>query len=48
LNVYETILQQGTQVSLLPQMQTRQELYDVLDYFHYEEQLNQASGDGYE
>ena len=46
LNVYETILQQGTQVSLLPQMQTRQELYDVLDYFHYEEQLNQSSGDG--
>jgi methylisocitrate lyase len=32
----DTLLQQGTQTSILKQMQTRQELYDLLDYQGYE------------
>ena len=32
----DTLLQQGTQASILKQMQTRQELYDLLDYQGYE------------
>lgn len=48
LNVFKTILQEGSQASLIPQMQNRQELYQVLDYLQYEEQLNQSQGDSYE
>jgi methylisocitrate lyase len=44
-HVYETILREGSQASLIGEMQTRQELYDVLDYYRYEEQLNQSFGD---
>lgn len=40
LNVYETILQAGSQESLLDTMQTRDELYDVLNYHDYERQLD--------
>jgi methylisocitrate lyase len=40
LNVYETILQTGTQESLLDTMQTRDELYDVLNYHDYERRLD--------
>ncbi len=40
LNVYQTILQQGTQASLLDQMQTREDLYDVLGYRAYEQRLD--------
>jgi methylisocitrate lyase len=40
LQVYETILQSGTQRSLLDSMQTREELYAVLDYHAYEERLD--------
>jgi methylisocitrate lyase len=39
-NVYETILESGTQRSLLDAMQTREELYDVLDYHAYESRLD--------
>jgi methylisocitrate lyase len=40
LRVYETILQSGTQRSLLDSMQTREELYEVLDYHAYEKRLD--------
>lgn len=38
--VYRTIRQEGTQVGVLPQMQTRTELYEVLDYHAYEQKLD--------
>ena len=46
--VYETIRQQGTQRSLIEAMQTREELYAVLDYYAYERKLDElfASEDG--
>jgi len=40
LSVYETILKAGTQKSLLDSMQTRDELYAVLDYHAYESRLD--------
>jgi methylisocitrate lyase len=39
--VYETIRTQGTQQDLIGQMQTRAELYDVLDYHSFEDKLDQ-------
>lgn len=41
LKVYEAILQQGTQQSVLPLMQTREELYRYLRYEHYEKEIDQ-------
>ena len=38
--VYETLRTQGDQQSLLPAMQTRDTLYDVLDYHTFEKQLD--------
>lgn len=38
--VFRTLREQGTQKSLLPQMQTREELYDILDYHQYEHTLD--------
>lgn len=38
--VYETIRRQGSQQSVTGQMQTRQELYEVLDYHAYEQKLD--------
>ena len=40
MKVYDTIRQQGTQASLLSEMQTREQLYDVLDYHAYEQTLD--------
>jgi methylisocitrate lyase len=40
LTVYETVRKAGTQQDLLPGMQTRAELYDVLGYHAYEEKLD--------
>ncbi|MDA8194875.1 MAG: methylisocitrate lyase [Thermaerobacter sp.] len=34
--LYQTIWTEGTQVALLPEMQTRQELYELLRYWDYE------------
>lgn len=45
LLTYETILQQGTQSSLLEHMQTRNDLYDVLGYHQYEQTLDQLMED---
>lgn len=38
---YETIRAQGTQTALLEHMQTREELYDVLGYYRFENELDQ-------
>ena len=38
--VYETILKEGTQENLLDIMQTRDELYESLDYLNFEENLD--------
>ncbi|MBP6918617.1 MAG: methylisocitrate lyase [Legionellaceae bacterium] len=40
IEVYQTILQEGTQAKLIPTMQTRDDLYDVLGYRAYEERLD--------
>ena len=39
--VYQTIRAEGSQKSVLPLMQTRAELYDVLNYYAYEDKLDQ-------
>ncbi|MFQ5659790.1 MAG: methylisocitrate lyase [Gammaproteobacteria bacterium] len=39
--VYTTILQQGTQRTVIDKMQTRSELYDVLGYYGYEKKLDE-------
>ena len=44
LAVYETIRRDGTQKAALPRMQTREELYRVLDYHAYEEKLDRLFG----
>lgn len=41
LNVYEHILQDGTQQKVIDAMQTRMELYDFLDYHRYEQKLDE-------
>jgi len=38
--VYRTLREDGHQHELIGQMQTREELYDILDYHHYEQQLD--------
>jgi methylisocitrate lyase len=50
LNFYETVRRDGTQKAAVPTMQTREELYDYLDYHAYERKLdelfaNAKSGD---
>jgi len=40
-NVYETLRREGHQQNLLPSLQTRAELYEVLNYYAYEEKLDQ-------
>jgi len=41
LAVYETLRRTGTQKDLLATMQTRDELYDYLDYHAYEKKLDE-------
>jgi methylisocitrate lyase len=41
LNVYEHILQDGSQQQVVDAMQTRMELYDFLDYHRYEKKLDE-------
>ena len=45
---YETLRREGTQKSVVPIMQTRDELYDFLDYHSYEDKLDAlfARGEG--
>jgi methylisocitrate lyase len=44
--VYETIRKDGTQRSVVPSMQTRAELYEVLGYSAYERKLDELFGKG--
>jgi methylisocitrate lyase len=44
LNVYSHILKDGTQANVLDTMQTRQELYDYLEYHKYEQEMDQLFG----
>jgi len=44
LTAYETIRRDGTQRAIVGDMQTREELYQVLDYHAYEEQLDRLFG----
>jgi methylisocitrate lyase len=46
LNVYHSIRQHGTQKFVLDTMQTREQLYDVLNYHHYEQHLNELFAKG--
>ena len=39
--VYETVRKTGTQKALIPQMQTREELYEVIGYHDYEKKLDE-------
>ena len=39
-DLYRTIIEQGTQTDMIEAMQTRQELYEVLDYHAYERKLD--------
>ncbi|MDP3269087.1 MAG: methylisocitrate lyase [Legionella sp.] len=41
LNTYKTIIQEGTQQSLINEMQTRNDLYNILGYHNYELKLDQ-------
>ena len=41
LNVYKEIQQKGTQKDILDNMQTREELYEILDYHKYEKQIDE-------
>jgi len=41
IKVYDAIRQQGTQQSLLANMQTRDELYATINYHHYEQKLDE-------
>lgn len=45
-NIYETIKTEGTQKHLLDQMQTREELYTVLNYHSYEKKLDALFAEG--
>jgi methylisocitrate lyase len=46
LNFYQTVRRDGTQKAALPSMQTREELYDFLDYHAYEQKLDALFADG--
>ncbi len=39
--VFQTIRREGSQKNSVAHMQTREELYDVLNYHHYEQQIDQ-------
>lgn len=48
LKVYNTIRHNGTQKNVVEQMQTREELYGVLDYHSYEAMLDKLFAEGKE
>ena len=45
LHVYQAIRDEGTQKNVVDRMQTRQTLYDMLDYHRYEQQLDALKGE---
>jgi methylisocitrate lyase len=48
VQVYHTLRHEGTQAGLLSQMQTREELYEVLGYHAYEQKLDELFEKGIE
>lgn len=44
-NAYRTLRKEGTQKSLIENMQTREELYEVLGYHEYEDKLDELFAD---
>jgi len=46
LKAYQTVRKSGTQKSLLPEMQTREELYDIIGYHDYEKKLDELFARG--
>jgi methylisocitrate lyase len=46
LKVYETVRRQGSQKSLIPEMQTRDELYESIGYHDYEKKLDELFARG--
>lgn len=47
-NIYSRIKEDGTQQQVISDMQTREELYDVLGYYRYEQQLDELFAKGKE
>ncbi len=45
-SVYETLRRDGTQTAALDRMQSREELYEVLEYYAYERKLDALFDDG--
>ena len=45
-NVYETVRRDGTQKAVLDNMQTREELYQRINYYEYENALDKLLGNG--
>jgi methylisocitrate lyase len=46
LKTYDTVRKTGTQKSLIPEMQTRDELYDIIGYHDYEKKLDELFARG--
>ena len=46
LKVYETLRKAGTQRNVIGDMQTREELYDILNYHSYEKKLDELFSRG--
>jgi methylisocitrate lyase len=46
LKAYETVRKLGTQKPMLPEMQTREELYDIIGYHDYEKKLDELFARG--
>src|SRR5436190_19639323 len=46
MKTYETVRRQGTQKPLIPEMQTREELYDIIGYHDYEKKLDELFARG--
>jgi methylisocitrate lyase len=44
--VYQTLRNDGTQAKLVPMMQTRQELYDSIGYWAFENKLDELFAKG--
>ena len=46
LNVYQAVRRDGTQKNVVDSMQTRNDLYDYLDYHSYETKLDELFSKG--
>jgi methylisocitrate lyase len=46
LDVYRAVRRDGTQKAVVPAMQTREELYEMLDYHSYEKKLDELFAKG--